>query len=653
MIDYGVFDSLFDSAIVVGEDLKIIYCNEAAAMLAGSSVRRLTKGVRFPDVYQLNDPELYVTGANGELGRDMAAPMRELDFTIKGSERAGKLQVTVQPFMEGADKRWVVLMHDVTLEETLHKKYQGELEQKEVFIRELQEAKAKLEDYSKNLEHMVEERTAEVHTANRMLNAIMNSLGQGFVVFDKQGICSNIFTKACEDILEGAPADFPIWDVLSLQGQDVDQFKKWMIAAFSEALPFESLVDLAPGLYRHSMGRHITLTFYPIRVDDGSISNIVMVATDRTREHAAEQALIKEQQYIQMVLKVVKGRDQFGLFLASAKNHIQQLQADISRPGDNFDFAEAFRVLHTIEGESALFSAAAIRQVSRDCQELLEPFRQGERVDRAEVLGKLKAEVTRLESSFEEFLTQNQELLRILKVGESRNVEVSLDRLMEFARMLFGQPHPRELRERFSRDLFEQPLTGYLRHLNDVAQHVAGSQGKLLRPVQFDCENVRIAPGSLDPLIASLVHAFRNAVDHGIETPEVRMERGKPDSGSIRVAAENFKRNGGDWIRLIIEDDGGGIDPDRIRAKLVEKFPGKGFETADPHTLIQGIFLPGFSSRDAVEQFSGRGIGMDAIKTEVERLGGIIQVASQVGTGTVLTIEFPKADPADLFALAA
>jgi two-component system chemotaxis sensor kinase CheA len=653
MIDYSVFDSLFDAAIVVGEDLKIVYCNEAAAMLAGASVRRLTKGVRFSDVYQLNDPELYVTGGQGELGRDSAAPMRELDFTIKGSEKAGKLQVTVQPFIEGTEKRWLILMHDVTLEETLHKKYRGELEQKEGYIRELQEAKAKLEDYSKNLEQMVEERTAEVRQANRMLNAIMNSLGQGFVVFDKLGICSNIFTKACEDILEGAPAEFPIWEVLSLQGPDVEQFKKWMSVAFSEALPFESLVDLAPGLYRHSMGRHITLTFYPIRGDDGAITNIVMVATDRTREHEAEQALVKEQQYIQMVLKVVKSRDQFGLFLQSARNQIQQVQADILKPAPTFDVGAAFRTLHTIEGEAALFSASAIRQASRDCQELLEPFRQGEAVDHAEVLAKLKGEVKKLQAAFDEFMEQNQELLKILKVGENRNVEVSLDHLMEFARMLFGQPCPAPLREKFSRNLFEQPLTGYLRHLNDVAQHIAGVQGKLLRPVQFDCDRVRIAPGSLDSLIASLVHAFRNAVDHGIEPPEDRMERGKPDSGSIKVTAVNFERGARSWIRLIIEDDGGGIDPDRIRGKLIERFPGHGFETADAHAVIQGIFLPGFSSRDAVEQFSGRGIGMDAIKTEVERLGGSVKVESQVGTGTILTLEFPKADTSDLFALAA
>ncbi len=653
MIDYSVFDSLFDSAIVVGDDFKIIYCNETAAMLAGSSVRRLTKGVRFPDVFLLVDPSLFVMGSGGEDGKASAASMRELNYTIKNSEKQGKLQVTVQPFMEGEAKRWAILMHDVTLEETLHKKYQGELEQKEVFISELQNAKAKLENYSKNLEHMVEERTAEVRTANRMLNAIMNSLGQGFVVFDRQGICSNIFTKACEDILEGSPAQFPIWEVLSLNAADVEMFKKWMFAAFTETLPFESLTDLAPSLYRHTMGRHITLSFYPIRADDNSITNLVMVATDRTREHAAEEALAKEQQYIQMVLKVVKSREQFGLFLVSARGLIQEMNVQMTKPADNFDFGTAFRTLHTLEGESSLFSAAAIRQASRDCQEVLEPFRQGEKVDAQGVLKLLKVAVAKLEFAFLEFLKQNQELLQILKVGETRNVEVSLDHLLRFAKMLYKHPTPLVLRTTFADTLLEQPLSIYLKHFNEVAQHVAQVQGKLLRPVHFDCDQVRVAPGSLDQLIASLVHAFRNAVDHGIETPDVRMERGKPDSGSIKVVAENFKVKSMNWIRLMIEDDGGGINLEKLRPKLIQRFPDKGFESLNDNEVMQGIFLPGFSSRDSVEQFSGRGIGMDAIKTEVEQMGGRVRVESQLDRGARLVLEFPKANAADLFALAA
>ncbi|MGE0762442.1 MAG: ATP-binding protein, partial [Bdellovibrionales bacterium] len=160
----------------------------------------------------------------------------------------------------------------------------------------------------------------------------------------------------------------------------------------------------------------------------------------------------------------------------------------------------------------------------------------------------------------------------------------------------------------------------------------------------------RVNPGHFDNLFASLVHAFRNAVDHGIETVEVRKERGKPESGKIKVSAREFDNKGRRWVRLNIEDDGGGIDPAIIRAKLCEKFPGQKFEHMSEHDVLQGLFMPGFSSREAVGQFSGRGIGMDAIKTEVERLGGRAWIESELGRGSLLTLEFPQASASEVFA---
>lgn len=652
MVDYSVFDSLFDSVIVIDQDRKITYCNETAAALAGSSVRRLTKGVVFSNVYQLSDPELFPM-SGGEVGREGPANMQELNFKIANSDRTGKLQVTVQPFQEEGRPRWVIVMHDVTLEETLHVKYQGELEQKEGYIRELQAAKAQLEDYSKNLEKMVEARTAEVRHANRMLSAIMNSLGQGFLVFDAEGTCSDIFTKACEDVLESLPAGKKIWEVLRLDKANIEQFKMWIQAVFGEALPFESLIELAPNRYSHSEGRYVTINFYPIRSDDDKLSNLVLVATDRTREHEAELALAKEQQYIQMVLKVIKGRDQFGQFLASARNLIQKLKNDLVLPVEKFDFSSAFRTLHTLEGEAGLFSAMTIRQKSRSCQEILEPFKRGEVFDPKQMFTDLKQSIEELDGAYAEFLSAHRELLDVLRVGDTRNVEVSLPKLLGFAKLLDESPTPLFIRERFSEDLFKQPLSSYIRHYGEVAQHVAQVQGKRINPVEFKCDDVRVPPGHIDGLVASMVHVFRNAADHGIEDPNLRRELNKPEMGNISVVAENFGHERAPWVRMVISDDGAGIDPVKIRAKLKEKFPDRDYSTLSDQDVIQTIFLPGFTSKEVVGEFSGRGIGMDAVKTEVERLNGRVWVESEPEEGTKLIIEFPESPSSSPVARAA
>ncbi len=652
MVDYSVFDSLFDSVIVIDSDRKITYCNEAAAALAGSSVRRLSKGVVFSAVYELSDSNLFPM-SGGEVGRDSAAPMQELNFKIVNSERIGKLQVTVQPFQEEGQPRWAIVMHDVTLEETLHVKYQGELEQKEGYIRELQAAKAQLEDYSKNLEKMVEARTAEVRHANRMLNAIMNSLGQGFLVFDSEGSCSDIFTKACEDILETNPSGKKIWDVLRLDKANIEQFKMWIQAVYSDALPFDSLIELAPNRYAHSAGRYVTINFYPIRSDEEKLSNLVLVATDRTREHEAEVALAKEQQYIQMVLKVIKGRDQFGQFLTSARNLIEKLKGDLVLPVDKFDFSAAFRTLHTLEGEAALFSAMTIRQKSRACQEILEPFKRGDVFDPKQMFNDLKQSIEALDAAYSEFLSAHKELLDVLRVGDTRNVEISLPKLLGFAKLLDESPTPLFVRERFSEDLFKQPLSNYIRHYGEVAQHVAQVQGKKISPVEFNCDGVRVPPGHIDGLVASMVHVFRNAADHGIEDPNHRKQINKPEFGNIHVDAESFGHERAPWVRLIVTDDGAGIDPVKIRAKLKEKFPDRDYTSLSDRDVIQTIFLPGFTSKEAVGEFSGRGIGMDAVKTEVERLNGRVWVESSPNIGTKLIIEFPESPASSPVATAA
>jgi len=321
---------------------------------------------------------------------------------------------------------------------------------------------------------------------------------------------------------------------------------------------------------------------------------------------------------------------------------ILKLKADLELPIDKFDFSAAFRTLHTLEGEAGLFSAMTIRQKSRMCQEILEPFKRGEVFDPKEMFTELKASIEELDKAYSEFLQAHKELLDVLRVGDTRNVEISLPKLLGFAKLLDESPTPLFIRERFSEDLFKQPLTSYIRHYGEVAQHVAQAQGKEINPVEFDCDKVRVPPGHIDALVAAMVHVFRNAADHGIEEPNFRRQMNKTAAGNIRVKAESFGHERAPWVRLTVRDDGAGIDPEKIRLKLKEKFPDRDYSSLSDQDVIQTIFLPGFTSRESVGEFSGRGIGMDAVKTEVERLNGRVWVESKVGEGTNLIIEFPE-----------
>jgi len=143
----------------------------------------------------------------------------------------------------------------------------------------------------------------------------------------------------------------------------------------------------------------------------------------------------------------------------------------------------------------------------------------------------------------------------------------------------------------------------------------------------------------VEALADPLVHLVRNAVDHGIEMPDQREAAGKPRTGILTLAAEQE----GDHILLIIEDDGGGMDPDVLRTKAVEK--GMMDEDAaarlSDRECFELILAPGFSTKTEISDVSGRGVGMDVVKTRIAQLNGSVEIDSELGKGTRLSIKVP------------
>jgi len=136
-----------------------------------------------------------------------------------------------------------------------------------------------------------------------------------------------------------------------------------------------------------------------------------------------------------------------------------------------------------------------------------------------------------------------------------------------------------------------------------------------------------------------LIHLIRNSIDHGIELPEVRKSMGKSETGVINLSAEQDGNN----IIIAIEDDGKGIDPEVIKEKAVSKglISKEKAKELSKQEIFNLIFLPGFSTAEKVTNISGRGVGMDVVKTNVAKLRGIINIESTVGKGTIITIKLP------------
>ncbi len=136
-----------------------------------------------------------------------------------------------------------------------------------------------------------------------------------------------------------------------------------------------------------------------------------------------------------------------------------------------------------------------------------------------------------------------------------------------------------------------------------------------------------------------MVHAVRNAIDHGIENAERRALAGKPAQGRLRLRAYHE----GGQVNIEVSDDGGGINVEKVRARAVERglVSSERAQRMNERDLLQLIFLPGFSTAESVTHLSGRGVGMDVVKFNIEKVGGTVDIASRFGHGTTLKIKIP------------
>jgi two-component system chemotaxis sensor kinase CheA len=183
-----------------------------------------------------------------------------------------------------------------------------------------------------------------------------------------------------------------------------------------------------------------------------------------------------------------------------------------------------------------------------------------------------------------------------------------------------------------------QPIGNIWNRFPRVVRDLALSCGKEVQ-LEMEGKETELDKTIIEAIKDPLTHIIRNSVDHGIERPEVRRERGKPQAGRLLLRA--FHEGG--QVNIEIIDDGAGVNPEKVKAKAVEK----GLISKDQASrmtdreAIQLLFLPGFSTAEKITNVSGRGVGMDVVRTNIEKIGGTVDLQSKQGEGTTIKIKIP------------
>lgn len=232
-----------------------------------------------------------------------------------------------------------------------------------------------------------------------------------------------------------------------------------------------------------------------------------------------------------------------------------------------------------------------------------------------------------MQKASELVLTRNQ-LMQIMRKSTDSSFNAALQRLNSITT---------ELQEGVMKTRM-QPVGNAWTKLPRLVRNLAVDLGKKIE-LKMEGEETELDRHLLEQITDPLTHMVRNSGDHGLETPEKRLAAGKPETGTIELKAYH----GGGYIIIEISDDGNGINPEIIRKKAVEK---KLTTEADSLAMseaqiLQFIFAPGFSTAAAITSVSGRGVGMDVVKNNIESISGTVDLKSVVGKGSTFTIKIP------------
>jgi len=476
-----------------------------------------------------------------------------------------------------------------------------------------------------------------INDHDRLMGVLLNSLGQGFLTFDKNGICDDVYSYACIDLLGVNPDGKEIWEVLAVPEEGIEDFKGWLDILFmhDHALGFADVVNFLPKIYPHPQNRKITLEYKQIRSDLGDLKRVVLIATDITEEYEAQDLAQKRQDFADMICRIFKERNHFLTTITQIRSFLEQAGMTVTK--DNAP--PLLRLLHTLKASAKHFHLKYLANLIHSLESDLRNEGMISDSDFKKTLAAgriaIEKELNNILDSLKGIVGQDYE-----KRGNSRDIEEST--LYNFALVMGAQGVGRDIIEYYLRFIVAVPLRESLRQFDRELVDLAEISGKHLKPVKYVGYNPPILLREYQNLVTSLTHISRNILDHGIEPPVTRISLGKDPSGQVIVDAAVLKdEEGRSWLRLCIEDDGGGIDPNIVRNKMSILQPDKQWYEIDDHEVIQSIFEFGLSTRENVSDMSGRGVGLNVVKREVENLNGNIEVFSELHKGTRFEIRVP------------
>jgi chemosensory pili system protein ChpA (sensor histidine kinase/response regulator) len=419
-------------------------------------------------------------------------------------------------------------------------------------------------------------------------------------------------SDALEDLVTGEVEDEALQSILNN-----------LYTRYASLLSDQMIEDIVPKLELLGEEAILDLTKLPPLTKKGTKPDepeTVVSPAIRSLKKLVRVPLERMDELVKLVSELVISRSAFELRMNDLVREVEELQLSSERLRRVSSNMETKYEVSALGGKMGLFGGTSVRNPklelamadTRDFDDL--------QLDRYTEFHLLSRELTETTSD-------------IRTVGiELANLIGDFDGILNRHRRLSSQIQDELMRTRMV------PLATLANRLHRTVRVLAREQGKLVDLV-IEGEDVELDTTVLDAIVDPLLHLLRNAVDHGIEPPELRQVMGKPDRGRINLRAYIE----GNQVVIQVGDDGAGLDPQLIRAAAVSK--GYISEAEAPElseeALYTLVFMPGFTTAGEVSKVSGRGVGLDVVRTNVEKLKGMVAVDSIPSQNTTYTIRLP------------
>jgi len=473
-----------------------------------------------------------------------------------------------------------------------------------------------LKDYNLRLEKMVEERTAELKKITDIQKSMLNSLGQAFVMVDRQNSILPIYSKISEEMFEVKPNEVRSNDILAVAEDQAENFLDLFNFTFNNTITMDDLKAIAPDKRNNTKNQIIHLDYAPIiNSENNEIDYIMIIGTDKTKEIESIEKFEREWNYSKMINKLASNKFVANKLLSDSKEMLDSCERDLIK-NDLENLIKVQRKIHTIKGNFSYFNVKVIADLAHEAETHLD-----EAIKNKSKSSSIAHYVHRLKSEISNFIESYDGILQHKESADSK--QINIHDLKSFYSLLQDN-----LAKDFELKFLQTPIKPFFQIYPQLISELAEKNNKNIGLV-LSGSDCRLPDRNWSELFNSFIHFIRNSIDHGIENAEERNLLNKPVQGTIGIDFKIVK----DSLCVTLSDDGRGVD----WKKLANKDP----MIKSEEDALNKIMLGGISENDHVTELSGRGVGVSALFEMIKNWNGSYQITNDLGRGFSIKMTIP------------